>query len=142
MPLTPEQTHLLSASLHQLGPVPKAFGIRFYERLFELDPSLRELFGDDLERQASMFVSALTLAVFHLDADGRLARATEDLGRRHGEYGVRPEHYDTFGQALLWALEDRLGDGFDDATRGAWETAYRLLTQEMKAAHGAAPDPT
>jgi len=136
MPLTSEQTHLLSASLHRLGPVPKDFGMRFYERLFELDPSLRELFGDDLERQASMFVSALTLAIFHLDADDRLARATEDLGRRHGAYGVLPQHYDTFGEALLWALDDRLGDGFDDATRGAWETAYRLLAAEMKIADG------
>lgn len=136
MALTPEQSRLLAASLERLGPVPKAFGVRFYERLFELDPSLRELFGGDLERQASMFVSALTLAVFHLDADRRLERATLDLGRRHGGYGVRPEHYETFGQALLWALRERLGDDFDDATREAWEAAYRLLAAEMRAASG------
>lgn len=134
MALTPEQTRLLSASLERLGPLPKDFGRQFYERLFELDPSLRELFGDDLERQASMFVSALTLAVFHLDADGRLARATLDLGRRHGDYGVRPEHYDVFGEALIWALRERLGEKFDDPTRDAWLAAYRLLASEMKSA--------
>ena len=46
------------------------------------------------------------------------------LGRRHAGYGVRPEHYDTVGAALLWTLEQGLGDAFTDDVRAAWAEAY------------------
>lgn len=46
------------------------------------------------------------------------------LGRRHASYGVRAEHYESVGNALLWTLEQGLGETFDDETREAWATAY------------------
>ena len=34
----------------------------------------------------------------------------EGLARRHLGYGVKDEHYDKVGEALLWTLEKGLGD--------------------------------
>jgi hemoglobin-like flavoprotein len=47
-------------------------------------------------------------------------------------YGVRDEHYDIVGAALLWTLAKGLGEGFTDDVREAWTTAYTLLATVMK----------
>ena len=53
------------------------------------------------------------------------------LGRVHARYGVREEHYDTVGAALMWTLDRMLGARFDDETADAWATAYHLLATLM-----------
>jgi hemoglobin-like flavoprotein len=69
-----------------------------------------------------------------LDRLDGLIPALEALGRRHTIYGVRDEHYATVGDALLWTLEQRLGDDCTPAVREAWAIAYGTLTEMMQAA--------
>ncbi len=45
-------------------------------------------------------------------------------------------HYDALGEALLWALEQALGEDFTPAVREAWTVCYDELAGEMKAAAG------
>jgi hemoglobin-like flavoprotein len=45
---------------------------------------------------------------------------------------VKPEHYDTVAAALLWTLEQGLGDGFTPDVREAWTTVYGVLATTMK----------
>jgi len=132
--MTPEQRILLRHSFEKLVPMPKQFGRAFYERLFELDPSLRALFKGDLDRQASMLANALTLAVVQLTEDGRIPPTIRELGRRHGDYGVADASYDTFGEALAWTFEQRLGEEFTPKLRAAWNEAYRALAAAMRQA--------
>lgn len=47
-----------------------------------------------------------------------------DLGKRHPGYGVTDTHYDSVGAALLWTLEQGLGE--------AWTAAYALLAGVMR----------
>lgn len=35
------------------------------------------------------------------------------------------------GEALLWALEEALGDDFTAPTRAAWISAYELIASSM-----------
>jgi len=56
----------------------------------------------------------------------------EDLGRRHARYGVKPQHYDTVGAALLWTLGRGLGEAFTPDVRAAWTETYGLLAKTMK----------
>lgn len=53
------------------------------------------------------------------------------LGRRHRDYGVRAEDYDTAGGALLWALARVLGPPFDVEHQSAWLRLYRGLATVM-----------
>lgn len=57
------------------------------------------------------------------------------LGARHSGYGARAADYQTLGGALLAALAatlgDEPGDGFDMATRQAWELADNLVAETM-----------
>jgi nitric oxide dioxygenase len=47
---------------------------------------------------------------------------------------VRAEHYVPLGEALIWALEQGLGDDFTPETREAWQAAYAAIAETMKAA--------
>jgi hemoglobin-like flavoprotein len=58
----------------------------------------------------------------------------QHLGRKHTGYGVRPEHYDVVGEALLWTLGQGLGDAFTIETEEAWTAAYVLLSTVMQEA--------
>jgi len=66
-----------------------------------------------------------------LDRLDQIVPAVQALGRRHAGYGVRAEHYETVGAALLWTLEQGLGDGFSPAVRDAWAQAYGTLASVM-----------
>lgn len=55
-----------------------------------------------------------------------------ELGRRHVAYGVRVEHYDPVGAALLWTLAQGLGPAFADPVRDAWTAAYALVARTMQ----------
>lgn len=58
----------------------------------------------------------------------------QDMGRRHVGYGVKPQHYDTVGEALLWTLDTGLGPAFTPEVKAAWTSAYTLLATVMKEA--------
>jgi hemoglobin-like flavoprotein len=42
------------------------------------------------------------------------------------------EHYATVGSALLWTLEQGLGEKFTPAVRDAWAAAYDMLAGVMQ----------
>jgi len=107
----------------------------FYDRLFELDPSLRFMFAHaDMAEQGKKLTQMLTVAVKSLDRLDQLVPAVEALGRRHVGYGVRDEHYQTVGRALLDSLALGLGDQFTDEARVAWTDVYVTLAGVMRRA--------
>lgn len=132
--MRPMQRLLLRQTFEGMVPLPKRFGLQFYDRLFELDPRLKSLFTGDPERQATMLVNALTLAVLRLLDDDRASRAVHDLGLRHRDYGVSDADYDTFGEALVWVFEQRLGDQFTPELREAWGEAWSAIATAMRGA--------
>ena len=61
-----------------------------------------------------------------------------ELARRHVGYGVTAAHYAPVGAALLWTLEQGLGEAFTDEVHDAWAAAYGLLSAAMIEAAGEA----
>jgi hemoglobin-like flavoprotein len=106
----------------------------FYRRLFELDPSLRPLFRGDLVEQGRKLMQTLAWVVRGLDRLDELLPAVRALGIRHGGYGVKPAHYYTVGDALLWTLAQGLGRTFTPEVEAAWLRAYTTLADVMQAA--------
>jgi hemoglobin-like flavoprotein len=129
--MTPEQIALVQTSFAQILPIKERAVQLVYDRLFELDPSLRALFKDDMARQRSMLAIAIATLVQGLSTPDTIIPAVREMGRRHVGYGVRPEHYATVGEALLWALGQGLGEDFTPDTRAAWAEAYRLIASTM-----------
>jgi hemoglobin-like flavoprotein len=138
--MTPTQIALVQRSFKKVMPIGDTTAQLFYGRLFALDPALEALFKIDLREQGRKLIGMIGLAVTGLNDLATLVPAVADLGRRHAGYGVRPEHYDTVGAALLWTLERGLEDAFTPEVKDAWTAAYGLLAGTMKqAAYGGAP---
>lgn len=132
--MTPAQVELIRSSWAQVVPISDKAAELFYGKLFELDPSVRSLFKGDMAEQGQKLMRMIGTAVNGLDRLDEIVPAVQQLGVRHVEYGVKDEHYDTVGAALLWTLETGLGDAFTAETKEAWATVYGILADTMKSA--------
>ncbi len=138
--VTTRQKALVEASWGQVRPVALQVAELFYDRLFELDPSLEDMFECELAEQAQAVMRAVGSLMAGLgDLDTTLQIAGE-FGRRLAGYGVRPGHYTTFGTAWLWTLEQSLADDFTSSVKEAWTAVYASFSSVMiDAAEGRDP---
>jgi len=127
-----KQIELVQSSFAQVLPIADDAAALFYNRLFELDPGLRPMFRGDMREQGRKLMAMIGAVVSGLRHLDRIVPGVRALGARHVAYGVRDEHYDIVGAALLWTLATGLGEGFTDEVRDAWATAYTLLADVMK----------
>jgi hemoglobin-like flavoprotein len=130
--MTSQQIDLVQTSFAQVRATPDAVAALFYNKLFELDPSLRPMFRGDLTEQGRKLMQMLSFAVSSLRRLEQIVPAVEDLGRRHASYGVRDQHYATVAAALLWTLEQDLGAGFTPEVKAAWVAMYGIVTSAMQ----------
>jgi hemoglobin-like flavoprotein len=129
--ITPEQVQQVQSSFTQLLPMAEAVGEMLYSRIFELAPEARALFKEDIRPQAKRTMAAVKVAVEGLDRLDDVAPFLIRLGARHVNYGVRPEHFTVVGEALLWTLEEGLGDSFTPELRDAWAAAWDVVAGAM-----------
>jgi len=133
--MTPAQIVLVQQSFQQVLPIRGQAAALFYDRLFATDPSTRPLFGStDMEEQGQKLMATIGSVVAALDRPEIVVPAAQALAKRHVDYGVQDAHYDSVGAALLWTLEQGLGEAFTPETREAWAAAYALLSTTMRAA--------
>jgi nitric oxide dioxygenase len=102
-----------------------------YSRIFELAPDARVLFEEDIRPQVKRLMAAVKVAVDGLGRLDEVAPFLVRLGAKHAGYGVRPEHFAVGGEALLWTLEQGLGDSFTPDLRNAWATAWGVIADAM-----------
>jgi len=137
--MTPEQVFLVQKSWRQVLPIADTAAELFYTRLFTLDPSVKPLFKGDMKAQGRKLMAMIGTAVGGLSKLDSIVPAVQDLGRRHVKYGVKDQHYDTVGAALLWTLEQGLGEAFTPDVKSAWTTVYGVLATTMKDAAAKVP---
>lgn len=132
--MTPDQIDNVRASFAAVLPIADQAGMLFYQRLFTLDPSLRALFKGDIEGQSKKLMQMIAVAVNNLDRLEEIVPAVQALGARHAGYGVVDAHYATVAEALLWTLEQGLGEAYTPEIAESWVAAYTILAETMKAA--------
>ncbi len=130
------QQKLVRTTFATLAVMPEVAGALFYERLFATNPSFRPLFKDDMRIQGVKLMSMLEMIVCNFPESDQVLSAIRDSAVRHVEYGVKLADYDALREALLWTLEQVLGNDFTPAVREAWTVCYDELASEMKAAAG------
>jgi hemoglobin-like flavoprotein len=131
--MTPMQVKLVQESWKRVVPIKDEAAQMFYARLFELDPNLQSLFKGEMAEQRRKLMAMIGVAVSSLERVDTLLPVLQELGRKHGGYGVESRDYDTVGTALLWTLEQGLGPQFTSEVRGAWTEAYGVLSATMRA---------
>ena len=128
-----EQLQLVLQSLTVIQPRADQITKSFYQHLFETEPAVRELFKGDMDRQGSMLMTTLSLAVHGLSSMENIQPAVQVLGARHFGYGVKPEYFPPFRESFMWALERHLGEGFTPELKTAWIEAFDALSAAMMA---------
>jgi hemoglobin-like flavoprotein len=130
--MTPEQIALVQQSWKKIVPFKDMAAVLFYGRLFELNPSLKPLFGKPMDLQGRKLMAMIGTAVGCLGRMHELSPGVDGIGQRHAVYCLKDEHYETVAQAFLWTLEQTLDTDFTLEVREAWTVAYTTLANVMK----------
>ena len=131
MNMTREQKQLVRDSFAQIQEIAGPIALLFYGKLFEMDPGARKLFHNDLRLQGTKLMTTLGSLVDSLDRFERMQGVLAELGRRHTEFGVKPQQYETLKVALLWSLRQALGPSFDGETQAASTVVIEAVNQVM-----------
>ena len=129
--MTPDQIKLVQQSFAEVAPISEQAAVIFYDRLFEVAPSVKAMFPADMTEQRKKLMATLGAVVHGLSNLESILPAASALATRHVSYGAKPEHYPVVGSALLWTLEKGLGDAWTPDVAAAWKAAYGTLSTFM-----------
>src|SRR5947208_6282607 len=129
--MTPEQVNLVQQSFAKVAPISEQAAVLFYDRLFEVAPSVQAMFPADMTEQRKKLMGTLAVVVNGLGNLGSVLPAASALAKRHVSYGAKPEHYPVVGGVLLWTLEKGLGEAWTSEVADAWTAAYGTLSGYM-----------
>ena len=129
--MTPDQIKLVQESFAKVAPISEAAAVLFYDRLFEIAPSVKAMFPADMTEQRRKLMAMLAAVVSGLGNLESILPAASALATRHVSYGAKREHYPVVGAALFWTLEKGLGDGWTSEVAEAWTAAYGTLSGFM-----------
>ena len=125
------QVKLVQESFAKVVPISETAAVLFYDRLFEVAPSVKAMFPADMTEQRKKLMMMLAAVVNGLGNLESILPAASALAVRHVGYGAKPEHYPVVGGALLWTLEKGLGDAWTPEVAAAWTAAYGTLSNFM-----------
>jgi hemoglobin-like flavoprotein len=135
--MTAEQTILIKKTWKMFRSIdPALVGDAFYSKLFSDTPALRKMFPKNMNEQYRKLMDMLSTVVARLDNLNELTDDIAAMAQRHVQYGVRPAHYKLVGKALLWTLEQGLGNDWTEDVKEAWVTCYTILSETMINASG------
>ncbi len=129
--MTPEQVSLVQQSFAKVAPIADQAAVLFYDRLFEVAPQVKAMFPGDMTEQRKKLMGTLAVVVNGLSDMESILPAASALAQRHVAYGAKPEHYPVVGSALLWTLEQGLGEAWTAEVADAWVAAYGTLSGFM-----------
>ncbi len=142
--LNAHEKTLIVGTYRLIAPVWETVADLFFGRLFEEQPHYRRLFPEDITGQKRKLMAMLAFVTKSLDwteeqwkedvAPQRdLFLVVLALGRRHHAlYKIPDDAYGPFERALIWALENGLGEGFTPELKRAWTKLYRILATSMR----------
>ena len=72
--MTPEQIEMVKSSWRQVEPISEQAAEMFYNRLFEMDSTLKPLFKGDMKSQGRKLMTMITTAVNNLESTSKHSR--------------------------------------------------------------------
>jgi hemoglobin-like flavoprotein len=130
--ITPHEISLIKKSWSIFRDIePSVVADVFYTRLFLENPELRRMFPSSMDEQYKKLIEMLNIVVARLERVDELTGDIAAMARRHKDYGVRPEHYNMVGRALLWTLQRGLNGEWTQEVKSAWINCYATLSGTM-----------
>jgi len=103
---------------------------RFYKRMFEAHPELKNVFNmahQEQGQQQQALARAVNAYAENIEDPGSLAAVLQNIANKHASLGVRAEQYPIIGEHLLGAIKEVLGSAATDEIISAWTQAYGNL---------------
>ena len=125
---------LILATVPVLRENGTAITRHFYQRMFEHNPELKNLFnlgnqasGD----QAQALAGAIYAFAANLDKPAVLEPILERIAHKHVSLGITPAQYTIVGRHLLAAIAEVLGAAITPDILAAWDEAYWLMATDL-----------
>jgi hemoglobin-like flavoprotein len=131
MSLTASQIEQVQKSFENLRYRGEPASFEMYERLFARAPHLKPMFRDDLAGQGMKFINTLGFIVDNLSNPADVKARLDELGAGHATLGVKAEHFNLMGEALMVTLAHVLGDEFTPEVETAWRQAYQEVADAV-----------
>jgi nitric oxide dioxygenase len=126
------------ATVKATAPVLAAQGYaiiqRFYHRLFEAHPELKNIFNmrhQERGEQHRALAAAVLAYATHIDNLSALGPAVDRITHKHASLNVQPAQYAVVGEHLLAAIKEVLGEVATADILSAWAEAYQVLADIM-----------
>jgi NAD(P)H-flavin reductase/hemoglobin-like flavoprotein len=113
----------------------------FYARMFLAHPEFRDMFPVQMDVQRARLLGAIVSAIQDFDDPERVDDYLRALGRDHRKFYVEPEHYAMVKSALVEALREYAGEGWNLSYEQAWSDVYDLIAAKMIAGANEDTDP-
>ena len=110
---------------------PAIVGDTFYSKLFADHPAIRRMFPAKMDEQYRKLIDMLNTIIARLDQPDALNEEIIAMGQRHIGYGVLPWHYKLVGNALLWTIQQALGNDWRNDVKEAWAKCYSDVASLM-----------
>ncbi|MED1203350.1 NO-inducible flavohemoprotein [Heyndrickxia acidicola] len=129
--LDPKDLEVIKATLPVVQQHGEEITKRFYHRLFETHPELKNIFNMTHQitgHQPRALANAIYAAAANIEDMSAIMPALERIGQKHRSLQILPEHYPIVGENLLAAIKDILGDAATDEILSAWANAYEVIS--------------
>jgi len=133
--VTPDRQQLVQDSWRAIEPN----GVRLVElavlHLVEIAPSTRSLIANErLPLVCQHVADVLNQLITTLDEPKQFVPLAVRLGRSNPDHGINGRLCPAMGEALVWALQLRLGDSFTPELQAAWLECHHLVSAIMRRA--------
>lgn len=100
----------------------------FYDRMFQHNPELKEIFNMSNQRngdQREALFNAIAAYAANIDNLAALLPAVEKIAQKHTSFQIQPQQYDIVGEHLLATIDEMFQPGQE--VLDAWGKAYGVL---------------
>ncbi len=109
-----------------------SFAGRFYAKLYEPYPEVEELFKSvGMEMQGRMIIQAIGVGIKNIENPDDLKVIYSSLGKRHSNYGVKPEYYPYIITAIIETCKSMFGRKFDKHGQQDLQRLLNLMVSFM-----------
>lgn len=129
--LEPKKLEIIKQTLPVVKEHGEAITKRFYYRLFEHHPELKNIFNMTHQitgHQPKALADAVYGAAANIEDMSQIMPVLERIGEKHRSLQVQPEHYPIVGENLLAAIKEVLGDAATEDIIDAWADAYGVIS--------------
>lgn len=125
---------LIKATIPILRTGGEALTAHFYERMFQHNPELKEMFnmGNQANGKQKMALANAVLAYAeNIENPKVLINVLKGIGSKHTSLNIKPEHYKIVGTHLIASIEEVIGHLATAEILEAWTIAYNQLAAIM-----------